>query len=196
MFRFASEALASPVDVSVGADGSTHLLWTGVNGEMFLASVDAAGNATRGPTYGPYGSWTAIALADEPDGSTWVLWRAADGRSSVSVHRGLVLEEVFRFDAGDLAVEDITVGADGRPRLLFVGSGSPGAARVATIDARGNLVDAVSHAEGGRVRRIAAGADGFTRLLSSSGAGGAEILLLNPDNTLHAQVSVPGGPGS
>ena len=186
VFRFAGPAHHSAADVSMGADGNAHLLWTSAAGAMYLASVDADGNATLGPAYGPYGDWTAIALADSPDGSTWVLWRATDGRSSVSIHHDLAMELAFRFPASpDLAAEDITVGADGRPRVLLVGADDN--ADVATVDASGNLINVQNLSPGGRPRRIAAGPDGLTRLLFSDADGRANVLLLNPDNTLHAQ---------
>ena len=91
VFRFAALPDWSAADVSVGVDGKAHLLWTSRSGAIFLSSVDASGNVTLGPAYGPYGNWTALALADAPDGATWVLWRVADGRSSVSVHHDLVM---------------------------------------------------------------------------------------------------------
>jgi hypothetical protein len=210
VFRFASFPEASAADVSVGADGSAHLLWTNARGGMYIATVDASGAVTDGRGYGPYPSWTALALADSPDGSTWVLWRATDGRSSVSVHRGpdLAMEEIIRFDARPStpcspptlgcccgtsnpfpAVEDITVGADGRPRLLRVGV--DGMAEVSTIDAHGEITDAQTYGVGWFPRRIAAGADGFTRLLWADAGGGAHVWLLNPDNSLNASVSQP-----
>jgi photosystem II stability/assembly factor-like uncharacterized protein len=185
VFRFAGPPHYSATDISM-ADATAHILWTDVNGAMFIAGVDPSGNVTLGPAYGPYGDWTAIALADSPDGSTWVLWRATDGRSSVSIHRDLAMDEVFRFPASpDWAAEDITVAADGRPRLLRVGADDH--AEVSTIDALGNLKDAQTHSPGWRPRRIAAGPDGLTRLLFSDGGGGANVFLLNPDNTVHSQ---------
>jgi len=39
----------------------------------------------------------------------------------------------------------------------------------------------------GEPTRIAAGADGRTRVLFSGGDGHGELLLLNPDNTLNAK---------
>ena len=194
VFRFAGQPNWSAADVSVGADGKAHVLWTSMAGAMFLASVDSSGGVTLGPSYGPYKSWTALALADAPDGSTWVLWRATDGRASVSVHRDLVMGEIFRFDSSpDWAAEDITVAADGRPRLLRVGADNN--AQVSTIDALGHLTAAKTHSPGWRPRRIAAGPDGLTRLLFSDAAGTANVWLLNPDNSLKAGSEPPEPPG-
>ena len=79
---------------------------------------------------------------------------------------------------------------DGRPRLLRTSPG--GRASVATIDAEGRMVaDQRYTAPGFTPRRIAAGADGQTRLLFSNGDGQGELLRLNPDNTLHDRYVLP-----
>jgi photosystem II stability/assembly factor-like uncharacterized protein len=173
----------SPADVSVGADGAANLLSRNQSDAMSLSRIDASGNVTLETAYGPYQGWTAVALADTPDGSTWVLWHATDGRTSVSIHRDRgVMVKVLRFPASPgLAAADITVASDGRPRLLRVGT--DGKAEVSTIDASGNLSDAQTHNPGWRPRRIAAGPDGFTRLLFSDGSGAAKIWRLKPDNS-------------
>src|SRR5262249_38912490 len=140
-FHFAAGTGAIPADVSVGANGDAHVLWRGSLGSAFLSSVDSSGRQTIGPSYGPYASWNAIAVADSLDGVTWVLWRSTDGRMSVSEHRDLAMVAVLRFDATPgWAAEDVTVGTDGRPRLLRV---SPdGRAEVSTVALDGRLADA------------------------------------------------------
>jgi hypothetical protein len=183
---FASRADWIPSDLSVGADGRTHVLWTGADGRMFVAEVNASGAATDGPVYGPAPGWSAAAIADGPDGDSWVLWRAADGRWAVSIHRDGVMVSYYVYVAeADWSAEDLAVGADGRPRILR--TRPDGAASVATIDGSGQQVSIQSHSlEGLRPRRIAAGADGRTRVLFSGADGHGELLLLDPDNTLHA----------
>jgi photosystem II stability/assembly factor-like uncharacterized protein len=176
----------SATDVSVGADGLAHVLWTSVSGAMSLTSVDASGNTTPGTTYGPFQNWTAIALDDGPDGTTRVLWRATDGRFSISLHRGLALGmiDVLRpAPVADRSAEDIAVGSDGLVRVLLVGAGD--AADVATVGPSGALSDAQSQSPGGTPRRISAGPDGLTRLLSTDGSGEPQISLLDPDNRPH-----------
>ncbi len=152
-----------------------------------LSSVDSSGAMTDGPDYGPYPKWTAVAVADGP-GATWVLWRAADGRVSLSLHRALAMETVFRFDASPgWAAEDLAIGSDGRPRLLRVNA--DGRAEVSTVAADGRLTDAQVHANPGfQPLRIAGGPDGLTRLLFTDADGAANVFLLNPDNSLQSQV--------
>ncbi len=171
----------------MGADGKAHLLWTSVSGAMYLTSVDGAGNVRLGPSYGPFAGWTALAIADAPDGSTRVLWRANDGRFSISVHHGLAMGEVVRFAAiPGRAAADITVGNDGNARVLLLGG--DGTAEVATVDALGSLANARTHANAGfRPRRIAAGPDGLTRLLWSDAAGSARVSLLDTANSAQSQ---------
>ena len=178
-------------EISVRADGQANVLWTDADGRMLIARVDSSGATTDGPEYGPAPGWSAIAIADGPGGDTWVLWRSTDGRSSLSVHRDGTMVASHRYAAHpDGAVEDVAVAADGRPRILR--TNPAGLASLATVDATGRLT-AEQHYElpGFTPRRIAAGADGQIRLLFGSSAGQGELLLLNPDNTLRGQHSLP-----
>jgi hypothetical protein len=179
---FASRADWIPSDVSARADGTTHVLWTGIDGRMFLSAVDPTGAIVDGPVYGPALGWSAVAIA-EGSGDTWVLWRSADGRFAVSPHRDgtMVAAYIYVADA-DWSVEDLAVGADGRPRLLR--SRPDGIASVATIDASGRLVSEQSHSlEGLRPGRIASGSDGVTRVLFRGDGGDARLMLLDGANT-------------
>jgi hypothetical protein len=161
-----------PADISVGADGATRLLITGESGAMYVASLDAAGSLHAGPVYGPTASWTAIALADAPDGGTWVLWRNPDGRSAFSIHRDGVMDSFARFDAStDGAVVDIAVGADGKARILV--ADAAGNARIWTVASDGSRTAGDSMAIAGlSPRRISAAADGGLRLLWTAGGQG------------------------
>ena len=174
-------------DVSGRSDGATNILWTGVEGQMRIASVSASGDVAEGPLYGPAAGWSAVAMAEGLGSEAWVLWRGTDGRFAVSLHRDGEMVFSFKYRA-DLpwAVEDLAVGADGRPRLLRTSPG--GLASLATVDAEGRLVGTHDYELPGLTpRRVAAGGDGLTRILFSDGDGNGELLLLNPDNTLSAR---------
>jgi photosystem II stability/assembly factor-like uncharacterized protein len=103
-------------DVSVRADGQTHILWTSEDGRMRVASVNASGAVFEGAEIGPAAGWSAVAIADSPEGDAWVLWRSTDGRSALLVYRDGRMVRQYKYAAEPgWSVEDIAVGADGRP---------------------------------------------------------------------------------
>src|SRR5262249_27520252 len=138
------------------------------------------------PAYGPAPGWSAVALANGAGVDDWALWRSTDGRSALSVHREGAMATSYNFAAeAGWAVEDVAVGTDGLARVLR--TNSDGMASVVTIDAEGRLTAEQRYeAPGLTPRRIAADADGLTRLLFGGDDGG-ELLLLNPDNTLKSR---------
>jgi hypothetical protein len=158
---------------------------------MSISSVNASGIEARGPVFGPYAGWSAIAIADAPDGDTGRCGvRPTAACRSRAPQRSVTL--AYRLGAYlDWSAQDITVGADGRPRLLRT---SPsGLASIVTIDEAG------LPRTGGRYtlpgftpRRIAAADDGVTRVLFSSDDGQGEVLLLDSDN--HADLEEGGPP--
>ncbi len=174
-------------DLSVRTDGQTNVLWTGPEGSMSIARVSASGAVSEGLVYGPAPGWSAVAIADAAGNDTWILWRATNGRLALSVHRDGEMVWSYKYAAdADWSAEDLTVGEDGRPRLLR--TGPDGLASAATIDAGGRLTASQSYGlPGFTPRRIAAGADGLTRVLFGGDDGHGELLLLNPDNTLRSQ---------
>ncbi len=176
-----------PADLSVRADGQTNVLWTDADGRMLIARVSTSGAVADGPVYGPTGGWSAVAIADGPGGDAWVLWRAAHGRTGLSLHRDGAKVASYTYEAYlDWSAQDVAVAADGRPRLLRTSPG--GLASVVTIDAAGRLTAGRRYElPGFTPRRIAAGADGSTRLLFGSDDGQGELLLLDSDNTLGAR---------
>ena len=183
-----------PVDISVGADGKTRLLFANADGGMYVASLDASGSVSPGPQYGPAGAWSAIALADAPDGATWVLWRSPDGRSAVSIHRDGVMTSSVRFEASaDGAVVDLAVGGDGDARILV--ADAAGAARIWTVDSDGSrsagdplVVTGMSP------RRLAAGSDGALRLLWASRSGAGAVSSLSAAGAVIETHDVPALP--
>jgi len=178
-------------DLAARDDGTTDILWSSTDGRMSIANVSSTGVTTGGLVYGPAPGWSAVAIADGSGDDTWALWRSTDGRSALSVHREGTMVASYKYAAEpEWSVEDLAVATDGRPRLLRTSPG--GLASIATIDAEGRLTaDQRYSVPGFAPRRIAAGADGQTRLLCLNSDGQGELLRLNSDNTLRDQHSVP-----
>ncbi len=198
-FRFPAEPGWTAIDVSVDVEGRTQMLRTSADGQMRITTVGSSGSATRGPAYGPYDGWSANAIADGPDGASWVLWRRTDGTVGISRYRDGFLEISFRWAASfGWSAEDIAVGADGLPRLLW--TNPDGRTSVATVGGQGQLTDRVIYNNPSlnplpryreTARRIAASSDGTTRVLWTTSDGLGSIWILNPDNSLQGQHRTP-----
>jgi hypothetical protein len=188
---FAAEAGWMPGDVSVRSGGKTSLLWTHADGRMRIATIDSSGGAVVGPEYGPAFGWSAVAIADDFAGTTRVLWRSSDGRSSLSLHRDGEMLSFLGWPADPgWSVEDIAVGADGRTRLLRTSPDD--SAEVSIVEPDGTRTSPTTYASPGFTpRRIAAGADGLTRLLFSGDEGSGDLVVLAADNTLTARHAIP-----
>ncbi len=190
-FSFPAAWPWTALDLSVGADNQTHLLWTSAKGEVRITSTDSSWTTTVGPTYGPYDGWSACAIADGPDGASWVLWRHSDGRTGVARYRDGVFERAFRWSANPgWAAEDIAVGKDGHPRVLWIST--DGRMGIGTVDARGQLFDRKTYSSPGpQARRIGTSSDGLTQVLWTGVDRGGSLWLLNPDNSLKSQHPTP-----
>ncbi|MGI4787953.1 MAG: Ig-like domain repeat protein [Janthinobacterium lividum] len=79
------DGVTRPTPPSIGAYELTpmHLLWDNTNGTAVVWSYDTATGTHTQSTYGPYSGWTAVALADGPDGHAHLIWDNTDGRVSV-----------------------------------------------------------------------------------------------------------------
>jgi photosystem II stability/assembly factor-like uncharacterized protein len=190
---FEAEREWIPIDLSVGADGRARLLWSSARGAMRIALVEADGTLSRGPQYGPFSGWRAVAISDAPGGPTWVLWRSTDGRAGATRHIAGALTAVYVYAAiPEFTVEDIAVGSDGRARVLT--TSSAGAMQVWTVQADGSRsVGAIEENPGLVPRRIAAGEDGLTRVLWSDGAGAGAVWVLDGETRVSTH-EVPAGP--
>jgi hypothetical protein len=181
------------VDLSVGPDNQTHLLWTSLDGEVRIDATDSYGSPTVGPAavYGPYAGWSARAIADGPDGATWILWRHLDGRAGVARYRDGLFEAAFRWSASAAwTAEDIAVGSDGLPRVLW--TNEDGRMGIGTVDVEGQMFDRKTYGSPGRqARRIGASSDGMTRVLWTDAHGGGSLWLLNPDNSVQSEHPTP-----
>ncbi len=181
----------APADIAAASDGQTWILFTGVTGQMFVVKTDSSGTPTFHQAYGPAAGWSAVAIADSSEGA-WVLWRCTDGRAGLSLHdAGGVMLRSLQWPAGPgLAAEDITVGADGRARLLRASAN--GHMEISTVDAAGQLTAGQSYDNSGfAARRISAGSDGLTRVLWNAPDGSGSVWLFKADNTPSAKHDTP-----
>jgi hypothetical protein len=192
VFVFSPTDRMTPVDISVGTDGATRILFTDVLGSMNVARMDSSGAVTPGVVYGPAAGWTAIAIAAGADG-THVLWRCTDGRGGISVHdAGGAMTSSSKWPASvaGFVDDDIAVGGDGRTRLLR--TNVAGHAEVSTIDVSGHPTSAQVFVNSSfQGRRISAGADGRTRLLWNTPDGTAQVWVLNSDNKENSRYEMP-----
>jgi hypothetical protein len=170
------------------------LLWTSTAGRMYLSATAPDGTTSVGPDYGPTAGWSAIAISDAPDGTTWVLWRCTDGRAAVSIHREGLMLASFRLEAIlDWAVEDLTMASDGRARILA--TTTAGHMQIWTVGPNGvRIVGESRELAGVAPRRIDAGADGFTRVLWTDRAGRAVVSRFDLGGALISDTDVPAQP--
>jgi hypothetical protein len=190
----APQQSVDPVDIAVAADGEAWVLFAGVTGQVFVIKMGPFGVPTFLHGYGPAQGWSAVAIADSPEGA-WVLWRCTDGRAGLSLHDadGAMLRS-FQWPASPgFAAGDIAVGADRRPRVLRTNPN--GNMEGWTVDTAGQLTDGQTYSNFGYVpRRISAGADGLTRVLWNSVGGHGSVWLLNADNTVKEKHETPPQP--
>src|SRR5262249_50770566 len=105
------------VDVSSGPT-DTHLLsWDA--GRLSVRTLPRTGNPSVTSPEGPFGAWSAVAIADGLDGKSRVLWTNGDGRTGLEIFGSRGSEEAFHFAAGTGAIPaDVSVGANGDAHVL------------------------------------------------------------------------------
>ena len=178
-----------PVDISVGADDLSRVLWTYPDGRATLWSLDrTSGNYTQGPVFGPYDgdAWQATRIACGQDGISHILWNRTDGMLSLwwvgadNTYQSNVLYGPF---AG-WAATDIAVGSDNLVRILWTNV-NDGRAVVWSVDANGNRSDDRNFYgpyPGYTAIALACGSDGLTRVLWSNPLGTAMLWMMNAQN--------------
>ncbi len=192
-FDFAMEPGWTAVDVSVSNDGRTDLLWISIDGLLRITSVDSSGRVSEGRTHQPGEGCPARAIADAPDGASWVLWRCTDGTAGMDRWRDAKLETSFRISVANpgWGVEDLAVGADGVPRVLW--TNPDGRMGIASVDSQGLLFDRRTHSSPGQqARRISGSPDGDTRVLWTTADGSGSLWTLYPDNSVLSPHPTPG----
>jgi hypothetical protein len=183
------------VDVSVGGDGTTHLLWTNIDGRTALTSVALSGAVVRDTTYGPFSGWIARSISDGADGLTRVLWSNTDGRVGLSLIDAGQIVATSRFTPGPgWTARDVAVATDNQARILFVNA--DGRMAVWSVDNSGAATNSESvygpPRSGQAAVRISAGADGLTRVLWTNPERTGALWLMGPDNVFQSSFSFCG----
>ena len=178
-----------PVDISVGADNLSRVLWTYPDGRATLWSLErTSGNYTQGPVFGPFyvGQWQATRIACGFDGVTNVLWHEGDGTVSlwwVNADNTFQRNVIYGPFAGWRAT-DIAVDRDNLTRILWtnVNDGRAVVWSVASNGWRGNDQNFYGPYPGYTPVALACGFDGLTRLLWANPQGIASLWFMNPQN--------------
>ncbi len=82
------------VDVAAGPSGTHLLSWSADRASV--RTLPESGNPSETPPEGPFGAWTAVAIADGADGRSRVLWVNGDGRAAVEIVGAQGQDSVFR----------------------------------------------------------------------------------------------------
>jgi streptogramin lyase len=172
------------LDVAVGSDNQTRLLWDNVDGVARFWSINNSFQPSNPTDNGPYIGYMAQKIATGSDGLTRVLWTRNDGLTSlwiVNAANVVLSSHNFGPYPGWTAV-DVTVGSDNQTRLLW--DNVSGQISVWTLDNNFNATNPQYYGPytGWTGQSIAAGADGVTRLLWDNVNGAAALGLLNASN--------------
>ena len=175
----AVEISSEAEDLSAGTDGRTSVLFAGDNRGVFR-SFDASGKSSGSGPYGPYGGWSARAVANGSDGLTRVLWNRVDGSAALWLFgpTGNQASYAFGPSAGWTAV-DVSVGGGGTTHLLW--TNADGRTELTSVAVTGAQVGDATYASfsGWTALSISDGADGLTRLLWSNTDGRVGLSLID-----------------
>ena len=177
---FDYQIFSGALDLSVGPDNKTRLLFTDLDNRAALRSIDNAGRPTLSDPHGPYSGWQARAVADGSDGLTRVLWNNLDGSAALWLRGPTenLASYLYRPAAGWTAV-DVSEGSDGTTHLLW--TNLDGRAELTSVAVSGAQVSRATYGpfDGWLARSISIGADGLTRLLWSNSDGRVGLSLID-----------------
>jgi hypothetical protein len=170
------------VDAAVGSDGSARVLWSRDDGSVTVWSVDNNGVYSAGPAYGRFPGFTPRRIACGADGTTWLLWTRLDGTTvlwRMDQNNNYLASYGYGPYPGWTA-QDIDVGVDNKLRVLWTNSIAGNSVAVWSVDSTGAYTAGPAYSDYGYyypwvATRIAAGADGLTRILWGFGSVGSII---------------------
>jgi hypothetical protein len=183
----------SVLDVAVGSDGQSRVLWEKNTGEIMLWTVNAAGTITTQRNYGPFAGWRATAIAANTtpgaDNGTRILWQHSSGAIglwSVDAVGAVNSSPTYGPYAGWDAL-NIAVGGDNQTRILWQNSnGSVGLWTLSAVT--GSAVVSYSPIygpfAGWSVADVAVSSDNTTHLLWRQSNGAVGLWSINTAGTV------------
>ena len=144
-----------------------HILWNSTDGTASVWNYAASGGSYTFHNYGPYPGWTAVALADGPDGQTRMLWDNTDGRASIwSLNNATGVFTFHNFGPyAGWAAAGISVGSEDTTHVLW--NKTDGTISLWNYSPDGGTFIYRNYGpyDGWSARAIADGPDGNTRIL-------------------------------
>ena len=182
---FNYELAAGPIDLTVGSDEATRLLFVeALDSSLSVERVDFAGTISKIGPFGPYSGWSAVATATASDSLTRVLWTDGDGSAELWLVAQAGVAFSFRYPgiAGLTAADVTAVGSS--THVLW--TGADGKAAIQTIDASGSVTKTLSLGPyaGWQATAISDGPDGLTRILWNNVNGTAGISVVSSEGSL------------
>ena len=180
---------------------ATHLLWDNSDGRMAFWGVDANGSLTGLTGYGPYsyaadgpGVWHANALATGPDGTSYVLWNAPDGRVALwRLDAQGVLQDLAGYGPytddgqGAWSATAVSVGPDGNPHVLWNNTDGRVALWTVASDFTFTLAGYGPYTDDGQgawsATALSTGPDGVCHILWNNTDNRVALWDVNPDFT-------------
>ncbi len=162
-------------DLSVGPDNQTRILSDDRQGSAHFRNIDGSGRSSDA-SYGPYGGWTATAVADGADGLTRVLWNNLDGSAALWLLGSQGNQASYRLDAASgFHAIDVSASAAGLTHILW--TASDGRIAITSVDNAGHVSTGPANGPffGWTAVAIFDGPDGLTRVLWNDLDGRAAI---------------------
>lgn len=162
--------------------GTTHILWTNVNGAASLWNYASVNGAFTQNTYGPYSGWSAKAVADGgTDSKTRLLWTNTNGLMSLwSLDNGTgqFTQNTFGPYAGWTA-KTVSVGPDNTTHVLWASTSGAASVWNYSTDTGGFSQNTYGPYPGWVPVALAEGADGKTRMIWDNSDGRASFWNLD-----------------
>ena len=189
--------IAAPIStwhaLQVAAGDKTHILWDNTDGRASVWNYTPASGGFTQNTYGPYGGWSAVSIADGgTDGRTRVLWNKTDGTASIW-NLNNTTGQFSQFSFGPYSgwtAKTLSVGIDSITHVLWTNTDGTASLWNYTTSTGGFTQNTYGPYGGWSAVSIAdGGTDGKTRVLWNKTDGTASIWSLNTTTGQFSQFS-------